>query len=140
MSSLSPDQARQQLDEADQRSQLAQTETTASAAFTGGVAVLVAVTLTAVTLWRDNSLGLIIGMGVFAVTLALLLGWHARTVRVAPRGWGRRYLLGFGSTMVLYTAGIFWEAFAFPGWGIFAPYCVLVALPGLAAAAQMRRG
>ncbi len=140
MSSLSPDQARRQLDEADQRSQLSKTDTTVGAAFTGGIAVLVAVTLTVVTLWRDSSLGLIIGMGAFAVTLALLLGWHASKVRVAPRGWGRRYLLGFGATMVLYTVGIFWEAFAFPGWGVFAPYCVLVALPGLAAAVQMRRG
>ncbi|MEO6882305.1 MAG: hypothetical protein ABI181_15330 [Mycobacteriaceae bacterium] len=139
MSSLSPDQARRQLDEADQRSTLAPTDTAVGATFTGGVAVLVALTLAVVTLWRDSALGLIIGMGVFAVMLALLLGWHARTVRVAPRGWGRRYLLGFGSTMVLYTVGIFWEAFAFPGWGIFAPYCVLVAIPGLVAAVQMRR-
>lgn len=140
MSSLSPDQARQQLDEADQRSQLSRTDAGTGAAYTGGLAVLVAATLAAVTVWRTNPVGVVVGMGVYAVALALLVGWHSRKVRVAGRGWGRRYLLGFGATMVLYTVGIFWEAFAFPGWGIFAPYCVLVALPGLAAAVQMRRG
>lgn len=140
MSSLSPEQARQQLDEADQRSRVARTDAGAGAAYTGGLAVLVAVTLAAVTFWRANPLGVVVGMGVYAVALALLVGWHSRRVRVAGRGWGRRYLLGFGSTMVLYAVGIFWEAFAFPGWAVFGPYCVLVAVPGVAAAVQMQRG
>lgn len=43
-------------------------------------------------------------------------------------------------TMALYTAGIFWESFAFPGWAIFAPFCVLVAVPGVVAAVRMLRG
>jgi len=139
MNKLSPDQARQQLDEAAERAQLSRADAAIGAAFTGGIAVLVAATLTAVTHWRESPAGIAISMGIFVVALALLMGWHARRFRIADRRWRRRYLLGFGLTMALYTGGIFWEAFAFPGWAIFAPYCVLVAVPGVVAAVRMLR-
>ncbi len=140
MDSFSPEQARQQLDEAAARAELPRTDAAVGAAFTGGVALLVAATLAAVTAWREHPAGNGVSMGVFAVALALLLWWHTSRVRISDRAWTRRYLLGFGLTMALYTGGIFWESFAFPGWAIFAPYCVLVAAPGVAAAIKMRRG
>ncbi len=140
MNSLSPEQARQQLDEAAQRARLSRTDAAVGAAFTGGVAVLVAATLAAVTLWRERPVGIVVSMGIFAVALALLLWWHTSRFRISDRRWARRYLLGFGLTMALYTVGIFWESFAFPGWAVFAPFCVLVALPGVAAGMRMLRG
>lgn len=140
MNSLSPEQARQQLDEAAQRAQLSRIDAAVGAAFTGGVAVLVAATLAAVTAWRESPVGIGISMGIYAVALALLLWWHTSRFRISDRRWRQRYLLGFGLTMTLYSGGIFWESFAFPGWVIFAPYCVLVAVPGVAAAVRMLRG
>ncbi len=140
MNAVSPEQARQQLDEAADRAQLSRTDAVVGAAFTGGVALLVAATLAAVTFWRGNPVGFGISMGIYAVVLALLLWWHTNKFRISDRRWRRRYLVGFGLTMVLYTAGIFWGSFAFPGWAIFGPYCVLVAVPGVVAAARMLRG
>lgn len=140
MNYLSPEQARQKLDEAAQRAQLSRIDAAVGAAFTGGVAVLVAATLAAVTAWRESPVGIGISMGIYAVALALLLWWHTSRFRISDRRWRQRYLLGFGLTMTLYSGGIFWESFAFPGWVIFAPYCVLVAVPGVAAAVRMLRG
>ncbi len=140
MNALSPEQARQQLDEATDRAQLSRTDAFIGAAFTGGVALLIAATLAAVTLWRDNPVGFGISMGIYAVVLALLIWWHAKKVRISDRRWRHRYYWGFGLTISLYTVGIFWESFAFPGWAIFGPYCVLVAVPGVVAAARMLRG
>ncbi len=139
MNSLSPGQARQQLNEAADRAGLSRTDAAVGAAFTGGVAILVAATLAAVTVWRESPVGIGISMGLCATALTLLLWWQASRFRISDRRWRRRYLLGFGLTMALYTAGIFWESSAFPGWGIFAPYCVLVAVPGTVAAVRMLR-
>ncbi|MGV8846671.1 hypothetical protein [Tessaracoccus sp.] len=108
--------------------------------FSGGTAVLVAATLTSVTIWRENPVGFAISMVVYAAALSLLVWWQTSRFRISDRHWRRRYLVGFGLTMALYTAGIFWQSFAFPGWAIFAPFCVLVAVPGLVAAFRMLRG
>lgn len=140
MNSLSPEQARQQLDEADQRARLSRTDAAVGAALTGGVAILVAATLTAVTFWRERPVGIVVSMGIFAVAVALLMGWYTSRSRISEQSWARRYLLGFGMTMALYTGGIFWESFAFPGWVVFVPFCVLVAVPGVAAGMRMLRG
>lgn len=140
MNSLSPEQARQQLDEADQRARLSRTDAAVGATLTGGIAILIAATLAAVTFWRGHPVGIVVSMGVFAVAVALLMGWHTSRSRISERRWARRYLLGFGLTMVLYAGGIFWESFAFPGWVVFAPFCVLVAVPGVAAGMRMMRG
>lgn len=139
MSSLTPEQAREQLDEATDRAALSRTDARIGAAFTGGLAVLIAATLASVTVWRDNPVGVSVSMSVFAVTLALLLWWHGSRFRISDRKWTRRYALGFGLTIALYSAGIFWESFAFPGWAVFAPYCGLVAIPGIVAAIRMLR-
>lgn len=140
MTALSPEQARQQLGEATDRAQLARSHAAVGAGFTGGVAIVVAATLAAVTVWRGSPVGLAISMGIYAVALALLGWWYVRNFRISDRRWRQRYLWGFGLTMLLYTVGIFWVSFAFPGWAIFAPYCVLVAVPGLVAAVRMLRG
>lgn len=140
MNSLSPEQARQQLDEADQRARLSRTDAAVGAALTSGVAILIAVTLAAVTFLRERPVGIGVSMGIFAVALAVLLRWHTNRFRISDRRWARRYLLGFGLTMALYTVGIFWESFAFPGWAVFAPFCLLVAVPGVMAAIKMLRG
>lgn len=139
MSSLTPDQARAQLAEAADRVELSRSDSRVGATFTATLAVLIAATLATVTFWRDDPVGLVASMGVYAVVLALLLWWHRSRLRVIDRKWGGRYALGFGLTMVLYSVGILWEAFAFPGWAVFAPYCVLVAVPGLVAARRMLR-
>lgn len=54
MNSLSLEQARQQLDEAVERARLSRTDGPVGAAFTGGIAVLIAATLAAVTAWRES--------------------------------------------------------------------------------------
>lgn len=136
MNQPTPSQARQQLDEATTRAQPSRRDTTIGAAATGGLSVVIAATLAAVTFWRDNPGGFAVSMGVFGVSVALLTVSMLRR-RVVDRGWVRRYYWGFGSTMVLYSIGIFWESFAFPGWAIFAPFCVLVAAPGVIAAVRM---
>lgn len=131
-----PDEARQQLDELAARAVPSRRDTSIGALFTGGLSVVIAATLTAVTFWRGNPVALATSMGIYALSLALLMGWLS-TRRVTDRSWAKRYLWGFGATMLLYTIGILWGSFAFPGWAIFAPYCVLVAIPGVIAAVKM---
>ncbi len=140
MNALSPEQARQQLDEAADRAELSRTDAAVGALTTGGIALLVAATLAAVTFFRGSPVGFGISMGVYVVALALLMWWFIKRFRISDRRWLRRYFWGFGLTMLLYLAGILWESFAFPGWAIFAPYCVLVAVPGVVAALRMLRG
>ncbi len=139
MSQHTPEQARKQLDEAADRVKVSRTDSRVGAAFTGGLAMLIALTLATVTLLRDNPVGVLVTMGAYVVALAMLLWWHRRKFRISDRKWTRRYVLGFGLTITLYTAGILWETTAFPGWGVFAPYCVLVAAPGFVAAVRMLR-
>lgn len=139
MSPLTPEEARKQLDEAAGRVELSQTDARVGAAYTGGLAMLIALALATVTLLRDNPVGVVLAMGAYAVALAMLLWWHRSRFRISDRKWAGRYALGFGLTIALYTAGIFWETTAFPGWAVFAPYCVLVATPGLVAAVRMSR-
>lgn len=139
MSSLTPEQAKQRLAEADDRARLARTDARVGAAFTGGLAVLIASTLVVVTLLRDNPVGIVAAMGAYGVVLAVLILWHRGRFRISDRKWAARYAVGFGLTMVLYSGGIFWETMAFPGWAVFAPYCLLVAAPGLVAAFRMLR-
>lgn len=139
MNSLSPQQARQQLDEAAERAQLGHSDARVGALLTGGLSIVIAATLTAATRWRHSPVGLSLSLGFFLAAMGAMLGVYSMKVKVTDRRWQSRYLLGFGLTMVLYTGGIFWEAFAFPGWAIFAPYCVLVAVPGIVAAFRMLR-
>ncbi len=136
MSTPTPDQARQQLDEATTRATPSRRDTTIGAAVTGVLSMVVAATLTAVTFWRGNLLALAISMGIYGLAIALLMWWLSRR-RVSDRGWAKRYIWGFGVTMLLFLAGIRWMSFAFPGWAIFAPFCVLVATPGVIAAVRM---
>lgn len=136
MSQPSPNQARQQLDEATTRARPSHRDTVIGAAATGVLSVVVAAALTAVTFWRGNLTALAISMVIYVLAIALLVFWMSRR-RVTDRGWVKRYVWGFGVTMLLYFAGIMWQSFAFPGWGIFAPFCVLVAAPGVIAAVRM---
>ncbi len=136
MDTPTPEQARRQLDEAGTRAKPSRRDAAIGAAATGGLSIVIAATLAAVTYWRENPVGFVVSMGVCAVSVALLTVWMLHR-RVVDRGWARRYYWGFGLTMVLYSVGIFWESFAFPGWPIFAPFCVLVAAPGVIAAVRM---
>ncbi len=136
MNTPSPEQARQQLGEAATRAKPSRRDAAIGAAVTGGLSLIIAATLTAVTFWRGNPVALATSMGIYALSIALLMWWLSRR-RVTDRGWARRYLWGFGSTMVLYSVGIVWQSLAFPGWAIFAPFCLLVAVPGVVAAGKM---
>ncbi|RMB61689.1 hypothetical protein [Tessaracoccus antarcticus] len=140
MNALSPEEARQQLAEASDRAELSRSDAVVGAGVTGGIGILVAATLAAATVWRGSPVGLGVSMGVYAVALALLMWWQASKFRISDRRWRRRYQWGFGLTMTLYVVGILWESFAFPGWAIFAPFCVAVAVPALVSAVKMWRG
>ena len=136
MNHPTPNQARQQLDEATTRGKPSRRDTAIGAAVTGFLSIVIAATLTAVTFWRGNLVALAISMAIYGLAIALLMWWLSRR-RVTDRGWAKRYIWGFGVTMLLYMAGILWMSLAFPGWGIFAPFCVLVAAPGVIAAVRM---
>lgn len=136
MNQPSANQARQQLDEATTRARPSHRDTVIGAAATGGLSIVVAAALTAVTFSRGNLTALAISMVIYGLSIAILIFWLTRR-RVTDRGWVKRYIWGFGLTMLLYLAGIMWQSFAFPGWGIFAPFCVLVAAPGVIAAVRM---
>lgn len=138
MNPLTPDQARQQLDEAASREAAARIDSWVGALFTGLLGILIAGTLAAVNVW-DGRAGAAVSMGVFGVLLLLLLTWQRSRMRISNRGWGLTYGVGLGLTMALYVIGIMWGSFAFPGWAIFGPYCVLVAIPAMVAAARMLR-
>lgn len=138
MSSLTPDQARRQLSDASNREALGRSHSRVGAVFTASLGCLVAATLAVVSALRGTPVAVAGSMAVYLAVLSALISWQQRSMRVAARGWGRSYLTGFGVTMTLYIIGIGWESFAFPGWRVFAPYCVLVAIPSLLAAVKMR--
>ncbi len=138
MNTPTPERARQQLSEAGARIKPSERDTAIGAMVTGGLSIVIAATLTAVTFWRESPVALAVSMGLYVLLIAVLMAWNSRR-RVNDRGWIRRYVWGFGTTMALYMVGIFWESFAFPGWAIFAPFCVLVAAPGIVAAVRMMK-
>ena len=80
-----------------------------------------------------------IGATVYLVWLGALLSWQYRCARVEGRRWSLHYGAAFGLTMVLYAIGVAWSISSSPSLAIWAPYCVLVALPMLFAASRMAR-
>ena len=76
MDPITPEEAREQLMEATDRAAVSRSDAAIGATLTGGLGVLLAATLTAVTLWRGNAVGLIVSMGVYMVALALLMWWQ----------------------------------------------------------------
>ena len=136
MNQPTANQARQQLDEATTRAKPSRRDAAIGAFATGGISIVVAATLASVTFWRGSPIALIVSMGIYALSIAFLI-WLLSRRRVTDRGWAKRYIWGFGVTMLLYLAGILWQSVAFPGWVIFAPFCVLVAAPGVIAAVRM---
>ena len=138
MNTLSPKQAREQLDEATARAELSHSYAPIGATFMGAIAVLTATLLATVTLLRDNPVAVLVSTAMCLIAIGLLIWWLTRKFRISDRSWPRRYYVGFGLTMALYVAGILWGSTS-PSWAIFGPYCVLVAVPGLIAAGRMLR-
>lgn len=138
MENLSVDEASKRLAEANTRQRVAQTDAATGAAFTSALGILVAATLAAINVW-GTGLGIALSMVAYGIALVALLWWQRSRMRVAERGWARAYGFGFGGTMALYIIGIIWSSSTFPGWAIFAPFCVLVAVPTFVSAVWMLR-
>jgi hypothetical protein len=140
MTPLTPEEARNQLVAADTLATMTVRGARASAFTTAGVGLLTGLGLVSVRAFgMTNPTALVISMIVYATALTSLMTWHGRYVRVAARGW---VLLHFGSfvlTMALWSAGMVWANLASPSWVVFAPFCVLVALPMVLAGSRMAR-
>jgi integral membrane sensor domain MASE1 len=140
MTSLTPEEARDQLATADTLATTSGADARIGAFTTAGVGVLVALMLAMSKAFAEtNTVAFLIGVVVYVLAIGALSIWHARRFRVAIRGWNRRYVSSFVLTMVLYSIGILWFTSGSPSWALFAPYCVLVALPMLVAAGRSAR-
>jgi len=144
MTPLTPEEARDQLTAADTLATTSGTGARIGAAITAGVGVFVAVVLAMTKVLAETiPMPHVVGLGIFASTLAGLMSLvglvflHNRHVRVAQRGFSRRYIASFGVTMALYAIGIVWATNGSPSWSVFGPYCVLVALPMVLVASRM---
>jgi peptidoglycan/LPS O-acetylase OafA/YrhL len=140
MTPLTPEEARDQLATADTLATTSGSDARIGAFTTAAVGVLVA----AATVWTrlftgTNTAAYVIGMLVYATAIITLMRWHGRRFRVADRGWSRRYLASLGLTMALHAIGIGWATSGSPSWTVFAPLCVLIALPMVVMASLMAR-
>ena len=140
MTPLTPEEARDQLATADTLATTSGADARIGAFTTAGVGALVALMLAMSKAFAEtNTVAFLIGSAVYVLAISALMIWHGRRFRVAIRGWNRRHFSSFVLTMVLYSLGIVWFTSGSPSWGLFAPYCVLVALPMLVAAGLSAR-
>jgi peptidoglycan/LPS O-acetylase OafA/YrhL len=140
MTPLTPEEARDQLATADTLATTSGTDARIGAFTTAGVGVLVALMLVmSKAVAGTNTVAFLIGSVVYVLAICGLMIWHRRRFRVANRGWSRWYGASLGFTMALYGIGIAWVTSGSPSWAVFAPYCVLVALPMVVAAGRMAR-
>lgn len=138
MTPLTPEEARNQLATADTLATMTVRGARVGAFTTAGVGVLIGSVLAMSRAVGTNLVALAIGMGVSGLALCALMIWHFSRFRVQSRGWSRRYLVSIWITMALFTIGIRATSSS-PSWMVFAPYCVLVALPMVFAAGRMAR-
>jgi peptidoglycan/LPS O-acetylase OafA/YrhL len=140
MTPLTPEEARDQLTTADTLATTSGTAAQTGAFTTAAVGVLVGAVLAVSKAFAGTNLvAFAIGIVAYALAIGGLMFWHQRRFRVASRGWSRRYHASLGFTMALYVIGIGWATTLSPSWKLFAPYCVLTALPMVLAAGRMAR-
>ncbi len=93
------------------------------------------------TLSNGNTAGFVASFAGYGLAIGLLVALQRRA-HAAPRGFARLYGRGLALTMALYAVGVAWfsprAADPVPA-GVFLPYCVLVAVPSLVAAALIDR-
>jgi hypothetical protein len=139
MTPLTPEEARAQLATADILATTSGKEVRIVAISMTGVGVLVAVATALSGFARTNKVVYVIGMFVYFTAMLTLQIWCARRVRVSTRGWSVRIGASAAVTLVLYGIGMAWTTYGSPSWALFAPYCVLVALPMVVVASRMAR-
>ncbi len=111
--------------------------------YTAALGLLVATVLALAwwTLSAGNTAGFVASFSGYAAVLLLLIALQRRA-QAAPRGFARLYRAGLLGTMTLYAVGVTWftarQADPLPA-GVFLPYCALVAVPCLVAAARVDR-
>jgi hypothetical protein len=140
MPPLTPDEARQQLSEADSLGSSTNADARIGALTTAGVGLLIGVALAISFAFNHHRpAALALSFAAYGLALTLLMTWHRKHFRVATRGWGRLYTASFLATMLLYVVGIGWVVAGSFSWLVVGPYCLLVAVPMLVAAARMAR-
>jgi len=139
MTPLTPEEARAQLATADILATTSGKEVRIVAISMAGVGVLLAVATALSGLAGTNKAVYVIGMFVYAAAMLTLQIWCARRVRASARSWSLRYGASGAVTLALYGIGIAWTTNGSPSWALFAPYCVLVALPMVVVASRMAR-
>ncbi len=143
MSQISPEQARERLETAQALScttqRAARTTAYVGALTTAGVGVLIGFVLAASWAFAPHhGWAFAISFIAYGVALCLLIWWQRTHQRVFERGFSRAYTLSFVATLVLYAFGVAWLIHHASGLVVL-PYCVLVALPMLVAAARLLR-
>lgn len=140
MAPMTPEDARSQLKAAEVLATTSDTDARIGASTTAGVGVLVAAATVLTRLFSGtNTAAYVIGMLIYATAILTLMRWHSGRFRIADRGWNRRYLASLGVTMALHAIGIAWATSGSPSWTVFAPLCMLIALPMVVMARLMAR-
>ena len=138
MAPLTPEEARDQLTTAEIMARSSGKGARIVAFTMAAVGVLVAAALAMSNAFaKTHPLIASIGFAVYGLAIGGLMFWYARHVRVWKGDWGIRYGVSFALTMVLYAIGVAWSSGGSPSWAIFAPYCVLAALPMIMAAVRI---
>lgn len=104
---------------------------------TMGMGGLMAILLLIVHAVGGSLVGLLVGLAAYSVAMSVMLR-RSDIVRVAPRGFGRRYGFGIAGTSAMYGLGIALAASEPIGWGLVLVLAVLTFVPALVAAWSMR--
>ncbi|MDO5629465.1 MAG: hypothetical protein Q4G43_14205 [Mobilicoccus sp.] len=103
---------------------------------TMGMGALMAILLLVIHAAGGSGLGLLLGLVAYSIAMSVMLR-RSDVVRVAPRGFGRRYGLGIAGTSAMYGLGVALTASEPIGWGFVAVLAVLTFVPALVAAWSM---
>lgn len=140
MTQLTPEEARDRLATADALATSSGKAARYGAILMAAVGVLAGTVTFAFPVFASISPAIsAIGATVYIVWFGALQSWQYRRARVAGRRWSLQYAAAFGLTMVFYAIGVAWSTSSSPSLAVWAPYCVLVALPMVFAASRMAR-
>jgi hypothetical protein len=127
---LTPEEAGDRLDVADT---LAATSGTAAARYAtipmAAVGLLAGTVLFACEGFAFSPWVSAIWVTVYVGALGASISWQYRRAPVLDHRWSLGLVAALGFTLVLCAIGIAWSAVRSPSLVVFAPYCVLVALP-----------
>lgn len=131
------DEARRRLAEAEGRTAVSTRDIRVLQRLLIGVGLAMGAVLLLIRASAGNALGLILGMLVYGVVIAALV-FYGQTAQSAPRGFGKRYVLGIVLTSALYGLGVALTTGGAP-WTLVIVLAIATATPAILVARSFSR-